>query len=92
MTEAGRPFASGNAFYNWFVDCARKAGIAAGLSPHGLRKATVCRLMEAGCTAPAIASITGQSLRMVEHNAREVNQKRLAAAAIAHLGRPERQP
>ena len=41
---------------------------------HGLRKSAVVFLLEAGCT--------GQSRDMVEHDARQVNQKRLAAAAI----------
>jgi integrase len=30
----------GDRFYNWFKDCAAKAGVARTLSPHGLRKAT----------------------------------------------------
>jgi integrase len=90
VTESRRPFASGNAFYNWFVDCARRAGIPAGLSPHGLRKATCCRLAEARCSAHQIASITGLSLKMVEHYTKEVNQKLLAEETVPHLGRPKR--
>ena len=39
MATLGEPFASGNAFYNWFSDCAHTAGLAKGPSPHGLRKA-----------------------------------------------------
>lgn len=92
VTEAGAPFASGTAFYNWFVDVARRAGLPAGLSPHGLRKATCCRLAEARCSVHQIASITGMSLKTVELYTKEVNQRLLAEATVAHLGRPKRQP
>ncbi len=50
---------------------------------HGLRKSAVTSLLEAGCSTAEVASITGQSMQMVEHYARDVNQKKLAVAAIA---------
>lgn len=87
MTQQGRPFASGNAFYNWFKECAIKAGIQATLGPHGLRKAAARRLAEAGCTTHQIAAITGhQSLAEVERYTREVSQRKVAAEAILKLG------
>jgi integrase len=49
---------------------------------HGLRKSSVVMLLEAGCTDAEVAAITGQSREMVEHYARQVNQRKLAAAAI----------
>ena len=49
---------------------------------HGLRKSAVVMLLEAGCTDAEVAAITGQSREMVAHYARQVNQKKLAAAAI----------
>jgi len=49
---------------------------------HGLRKSAVVTLLECGCTDAEVASITGQSRQMVEHYAREVNQSKLATAAI----------
>lgn len=49
---------------------------------HGLRKSAVVFLLEAGCTDAEVAAITGQSRDMVEHYARQVNQRRLAAAAV----------
>ncbi len=49
---------------------------------HGLRKSAVVFLLEAGCTDAEVCAITGQSRQMVEHYARQVNQKKLAAAAI----------
>jgi integrase len=54
----------------------------AGLVFHGLRKSAVVMLLEAGCSDAEVAAITGQSRQMIEHYAKEVNQKRLAAAAI----------
>jgi hypothetical protein len=49
---------------------------------HGLRKSAVVFLLEAGCSDAETVSITGQSRDMVEHYAKQVNQRRLAAAAI----------
>jgi integrase len=49
---------------------------------HGLRKSAVVTLLEAGCSDAEVAAITGQSRQMVEHYARQVNQKKLAASAI----------
>jgi integrase len=54
----------------------------AGLVFHGLRKSAVVTLLEAGCTDAEVSAITGQSRQMVEHYSRQVNQKRLASAAI----------
>ncbi len=50
---------------------------------HGLRKSAVVFLLEAGCTDAEVAAITGQSRQMVEHYAKQVNQKKLAATAIS---------
>lgn len=49
---------------------------------HGLRKSAVVFLLEAGCSDAETAAITGQSRDMVEHYAKQVNQKKLAASAI----------
>ncbi len=54
-----------------------------GLVFHGLRKSAVVTLLEARCTTAEVAAITGQTLRMVEHYAKGVNQERLAQSAIA---------
>lgn len=53
-----------------------------GLVFHGLRKSAVVMLLEAGCTTAEVQAITGQSMEMVEHYAKEVNQRKLAASAI----------
>jgi integrase len=49
---------------------------------HGLRKSAVVMLLEAGCTEAETAAVTGQSLQMVAHYAKQVNQAKLAATAI----------
>lgn len=46
-------------------------------------------LLEAGCTDAEVASITGQSRQMVEYYSRQVNQRKLAAAAILKWERSE---
>jgi integrase len=56
---------------------------AAGRVFHGLRKSAVVFLLEAGATDAEVSSITGQSRQMVEHYSKQVNQKRLASAAIS---------
>jgi hypothetical protein len=47
-------------------------------------------LLEAGCTDAEVSAITGQSREMVEHYAKQVNQRRLAAAAILKWEAAER--
>jgi len=59
----------------------------AGLVFHGLRKSSVVMLLEAGATEAEVAAITGQSMQMVAHYAKQVNQKTLAASAIQKLER-----
>lgn len=49
---------------------------------HGLRKSAVVTLLEAGATDAEVSAITGQSREMVAHYSRQVNQSKLAAAAI----------
>ena len=49
---------------------------------HGLRKSAVVTLLEAGATDAEVAAITGQLREMVAHYSRQVNQRKLAAAAI----------
>jgi integrase len=82
MTQQGKPFTPAG-FTNWFVDCAKTAGLPQGSTPHGLRKAAARRLAEAGCTPHQIMSITGhKSLKEVNHYTLAVNQVALAEEAI----------
>jgi len=59
----------------------------AGLVFHGLRKSAVCMLLEAGCTEAETQAINGQSSKMVQPYARQVNRTKLAASAILKLER-----
>lgn len=51
--------------------------------PHGLRKSAVNALLEAGCSVAETASISGQSLTMVEHYAKRRNVSRLSSSAMS---------
>ncbi|MEQ1697364.1 MAG: tyrosine-type recombinase/integrase [Hyphomicrobiaceae bacterium] len=53
-----------------------------GLVFHELRKSAVVMLLEAGCTVAEASSITGQSYKMVEHDAAQVHRANLAASAV----------
>jgi integrase len=59
-----------------------KLVVERGLVFHGLRKSAVVTLLEAGCTEAEVAAVTGQSMQMVAHYAKQVNQKKLARAAV----------
>jgi integrase len=50
--------------------------------PHGLRKNAVIALLECGCSVAETAAISGQTLQIVEHYAKQRNQAKLASAAI----------
>lgn len=58
--------------------------------PHGLRKNAVNSLLRAGCTIPEVQAITGQSVEMVMHYAKQVDQGALGEAAIIKLERGNR--
>ncbi|RDI38127.1 site-specific integrase [Gluconacetobacter liquefaciens] len=85
-TVQGNP-SSPVGFYNRFAGWVKAAGLPAGLSPHGLRKAAARRLAEAGCTAHQIAAITGhKTLAEVQRYTLAVDQERLAREAMAKIG------
>jgi integrase len=53
---------------------------------HGLRKAALTRLADAGCTVHEIAAISGHaSLKEVERYTKAADQARLARAAVARV-------
>ncbi|MET0439146.1 MAG: tyrosine-type recombinase/integrase [Devosia sp.] len=66
---------------------AQLQGFAAALGfevvPHGLRKNAVNSLLECGCTVAETASISGQTLQMVEHYAKGRQQAKLGQTAMA---------
>ena len=87
--ESGRAFTP-NGFYMRFRAWAEAAGLPAGRSPHGLRKAAARRMAEAGCTPHQIAAVTGhRTLAEIERYTKAANQEHLARQAVVHLGRPQ---
>jgi integrase len=50
--------------------------------PHGLRRNAVNALLEAECSSAEVSAITGQSLQMIEHYAKERDQGHLGSSAI----------
>lgn len=83
-TAFGKPFTSAG-FGNWFREACNAAGLPK-CSAHGLRKAALRRLAEAGCSANQIQAISGhQSLAEVQRYVRAADQARLAKAAMAAI-------
>ena len=92
VTDLGAAFTA-NGFYMRFTKWAREAGLPAGRSPHGLRKATARRLAEAGCTAHQIQAVTGHKrLADLQTYTKAADQARLAKDAVVHLTRPSLKP
>src|SRR5262249_18348512 len=80
-----------------FTDQFRAWCDAAGLPKrcvfHGLRKAALTRLADAGCTAHEIAAISGhKTLSEVERYTKATNQARLARAAMERIANQSVKP
>lgn len=87
-TQYGKGY-SARGWGNWITDCALAAGLPAGRTAHGLRKAAARRLAEAGCTPHQIAAITGhKTLKEVERYTRAAAQRTLAADAMSRMKKP----
>jgi integrase len=83
VTDYGKPFTPAG-FGNWFGERCREAGLR--LNAHGLRKAAARRLVEAGCSIHEVMAITGhRTLSEVQRYTREVEQERMADAAVRRL-------
>jgi integrase len=81
----GKPFASSNAFGNWFRNACDEAGLKT-LAAHGLRKAAARRMAEAGCTSKQIAAITGhKTLSEIERYTEAAEQEHLARTAMERI-------
>ena len=75
-----------NGFYMRFSVWREAAGIVAGKSPHGLRKAAARRLAEEGCTAHQIAAVTGhKTLAEVQRYTIAADQVKLAEQAMKRV-------
>src|SRR6516162_3742079 len=81
-TKSGRPFSPAG-FTNWFRHVCNGAGLR-GFTAHGLRKASMTRLAEAGCSVHEIAAFSGhKTLSEIAHYTRSVEQAALAREAMA---------
>lgn len=86
VTSHGKPYTAAG-FGNWFREQAEAAGLK-GRAAHGLRKAALTALAEAGCTAHQIKAISGHSnLAEVQLYTASADQAALAEEAIAKLER-----
>jgi integrase len=82
VTASGKPFSPAG-FTNWFRDVCNEAGLR-GFSAHGLRKASMRRFAEAGCSVHEIAAFSGhKTLSEIAHYTRSVEQAALAREAMA---------
>ena len=64
---------------------AHGAAMGVEVVPHGLRKNAVISLLEAECSVAETAAITGQTYRIVEQYAAQIDQRRMGRAAILKL-------
>lgn len=85
VTHEGRPYTE-KGFGIRFGDWCDQAGLPAGCSAHGLRKAALVRLIEAGCSPSEAQAISGhRNMAQLKPYIEAVNQARLAEAAIGRL-------
>jgi integrase len=77
VTEYGKPFTAAG-FGNWFRQRCNEAGLP-HCSAHGLRKAFLRRMAEAGCSEDYIASISGhRDTREIRTYVQAANKARMA--------------
>jgi integrase len=93
VTEFGKPFTPAG-FGNWFRDRCNEAGLP-HCSAHGLRKAFLRRMAEAGCSEDFIASISGhKDYREIRTYVQAANKARMAtdgmARTLAMFGKVEK--
>jgi integrase/recombinase XerD len=82
-TKSGKSYGA-NDFSEQFRSWCDAAGLPKHCVFHGLRKAALTRLADAGCTAHEIAAISGHaSLKEVERYTRAADQARMARNAMA---------
>jgi integrase len=82
VTEYGRSFTAAG-FGNWFRARCDEAGLPQ-CSAHGLRKAFLRRMAEAGCSEDFIASISGhRDMREIRKYVQAANRARMATEGMA---------
>jgi integrase len=85
LTEYGKGFTAAG-FGNWFREQCNDAKLPKHCSAHGLRKAALTRLAEAGCTVHQNAAISGhKTLALVQHYTLAADRKKLAREAMRTL-------
>ncbi len=86
VMSTGRPFTPEH-FTAWFRDRCAEAGVAPGLTPHGLRKSSAIAHAERGASAHMLMSWHGWlTLSEAERYCRKADRRRLAAAAGKLMG------
>jgi integrase len=82
VTDYGKPFTAAG-FGGWFRDRCNEAGLPR-CTAHGLRKAFLRRMAEAGCSEDYIASISGhKDMREIRTYVAAANKARMAAEGMA---------
>jgi integrase len=82
VTDYGKPFTPAG-FGNWFRDRCNEVGLQ-HCSAHGLRKAFLRRMAEAGCSEDYIASISGyKDYREIRTYVQAANRARMATDGMA---------
>ena len=82
VTHYGKPFTAAG-FGNWFRDRCNEAGLP-HCSAHGLRKAFLRRMAEAGCSEDYIASISGhRDYREIRTYVQAANKQKMATDGMA---------
>ena len=85
-TNTGKSY-GGNDFTDQFRAWCDAAGLPTHCVFHGLRKAALTRLADAGCTTHELAAISGhKTLSEVERYTKGADQARLARAAMEGIG------
>jgi integrase len=85
VNEWGRPF-NARTFNEWFAEQVAAAGLPDVCTPHGLRKASSCIMVENGCTAKQLMAKTGhRSLAVAQGYVDKADQPLLAAQAQAKI-------
>ncbi len=83
-TAQGKPFTAAG-FGNWFRDVCNEAGLQ-GFSAHGLRKASLTRFADAGCSVHMLAAWGGhKTLSEIAHYTRAAEQAALAREAMTKV-------
>lgn len=83
VTKSSKSYGATN-FSEQFRSWCDAASLPKACTFHGLRKAALTRLADAGCSAHEIAAISGhKSLKEVERYTRKADQAKLARAAMA---------